>query len=260
LDEAGIRAIVRAFGEAAGRALKAGFRVLEIHAAHGYLLHSFLSPLSNHRQDAYGGSFEHRTRIVHEVLGEIRSVWPERYPLFLRISATDYAEGGWDPKQSVKLARQVQPLGVDLVDCSFGGLLPHVAVPFGPGYQAAFAERIKKETGILTGAVGMITAAEQAEHVLRTEQADVVVMAREAAAASVLAAGGGTQTGRRGALAEPVFEGEAVGPTATADPSGLPSSSLSASGLDHSRRLICRSRFEIEHFPIPRREAPAPSS
>lgn len=179
LDEAGIRAIVRAFGEAAGRALKAGFRVLEIHAAHGYLLHSFLSPLSNHRQDAYGGSFEHRTRIVHEVLGEIRSVWPARYPLFLRISATDYAEGGWDIEQSVELTRQAKPLGVDLVDCSSGGLLPGVAVPFGPGYQTAFAERIKREAGILTGAVGMISAAEQAEHVLRTGQADVVVMARE---------------------------------------------------------------------------------
>lgn len=179
LDEAGIRAIVRAFGEAAGRALKAGFRVIEIHSAHGYLLHSFLSPLSNHRQDAYGGSFENRTRILREVVREIRSQWPEWYPLFLRISATDYAEGGWDIEQSVELARQLKPLGVDLVDCSSGGLLPGVAIPFGPGYQTAFAERIKKEAGILTGAVGMITAAEQAEHVLRTGQADVVVMARE---------------------------------------------------------------------------------
>ncbi len=179
LDEASIRAIVRAFGEAAGRALKAGFRVLEIHSAHGYLLHSFLSPLSNRRQDAYGGSFENRTRILHEVVREIRSYWPEWYPLFLRISATDYAQGGWDIEQSVELARQMKPLGVDLVDCSSGGLLPGVAVPFGPGYQAAFAERIKKEAGILTGAVGMITAAEQAEHVLRTGQADVVLMARE---------------------------------------------------------------------------------
>jgi len=179
LDESGIRSVVRAFGEAADRALKAGFRVLEIHSAHGYLLHSFLSPLSNRRQDPYGGSFENRTRIVREVVNEVRSGWPEKYPLFLRISATDYVEGGWGIEQSVELARQVKPLGVDLVDCSSGGLLPHVTVPFGPGYQAAFAERIKKEAGMLTGAVGMITAAEQADHVLRTGQADVVVMARE---------------------------------------------------------------------------------
>jgi len=179
LDEAGIRAIARAFGEAAGRALKAGFRVLEIHSAHGYLLHSFLSPLSNQRQDTYGGSFENRTRIMRDVVREVRSYWPEWYPLFLRISATDHKEGGWDLEQSVELARQVKPLGVDLVDCSSGGLLPHVAIPFGPGYQTAFAERIRKEAGILTGAVGVITAAEQADHILRTDQADMVVMARE---------------------------------------------------------------------------------
>ena len=179
LDEGGIRGIVRAFGEAAVRALKAGFRVLEIHSAHGYLLHSFLSPLSNHRQDNYGGSFENRTRIIREVVREIRSRWPEWYPLFLRISATDYLEGGWDIEQSIELAGQVKGLGVDLVDCSSGGLLPSAVVPFGPGYQTAFAERIKREAGILTGAVGMITAAEQAEHILRTGQADMVVMARE---------------------------------------------------------------------------------
>jgi 2,4-dienoyl-CoA reductase-like NADH-dependent reductase (Old Yellow Enzyme family) len=179
LDEAGLRAIVRAFGEAAERALNAGFRVLEIHSAHGYLLHSFLSPLSNRRQDPYGGSFENRTRILREVVSEIRSRWPERYPLFLRISATDYLEGGWDVEQSVELARQVKPLGVDLVDCSSGGLLPQIAIPSGPGYQTPFAERIRKEAGILTGAVGMITAAEQADHIIRTGQADVVVLARE---------------------------------------------------------------------------------
>ena len=179
LDEAGIRAIVRAFGEAAQRALHAGFHVLEIHSAHGYLLHSFLSPLSNRRQDSYGGSFENRTRILREVVSEIRSPWPERYPLFLRISATDYLEGGWDLEQSVELARQVKPLGVDLVDCSSGGLLPHVAIPSGSGYQTPFAQRIRNEAGILTGAVGMITAAEQADHIIRTGQADVVVLARE---------------------------------------------------------------------------------
>jgi 2,4-dienoyl-CoA reductase-like NADH-dependent reductase (Old Yellow Enzyme family) len=179
LDEAAIRAIIRAFCEAAERALNAGFRVLEIHSAHGYLLHSFLSPVSNRREDSYGGSFENRTRILHEVVGEIRSRWPERYPLFLRISATDYVDGGWDVEQSVELARQVKPLGVDLVDCSSGGLLPHVAIPSGPGYQTPFAERLRTEAGILTGAVGMITAAEQADHIIRTGQADVVVLARE---------------------------------------------------------------------------------
>ncbi len=179
LNEAGIRRLVRAFGEAAERALNAAFRVLEIHSAHGYLLHSFLSPLSNRRQDSYGGSFENRTRILREVVSEIRSRWPERYPLFLRISATDYLQGGWDLEQSVELARQVKALGVDLVDCSSGGLLPQIAIPSGPGYQTPFAERIRRQAGILTGAVGMITAAEQADHILRTGQADVVVLARE---------------------------------------------------------------------------------
>jgi len=179
LDEAGIRGIVRSFGDAAVRALRAGFRVLEIHSAHGYLLHSFLSPLSNRRTDNYGGFFENRTRVVREVASEIRTHWPERYPLFLRISATDYVDGGWDLEQSVELAREVKPLGIDVIDCSSGGLVPTAVVPFGPGYQTAFAERVRKEAGILTGAVGMITAAEQADHILRSGQADMVVMARE---------------------------------------------------------------------------------
>lgn len=179
LDEAGIGCIVRAFGQAAERAFHAGLQVLEIHAAHGYLLHSFLSPLSNHRQDAYGGSFENRTRMLRDVAKEIRAQWPERYPLFLRVSCTDYAEGGWDVEQSVELARQVRSLGVDLVDCSSGGLIPNVKIPLGSGYQTGFAERIRKEAGILTGAVGMITAPEQADHIIRSGQADVVVMARE---------------------------------------------------------------------------------
>jgi 2,4-dienoyl-CoA reductase-like NADH-dependent reductase (Old Yellow Enzyme family) len=179
LDASGIGRVVRAFGEAARRALDAGFHVIEIHAAHGYLLHEFLSPLSNRRDDAYGGSFEHRTRILREVVEEIRRVWPERSPLFLRISATDYVEGGWDLEQSVELARQLKPLGVDLVDCSAGGLLPGIPIPAGPGYQTPFAERVRRETGVMTGAVGLITAPEQAEHILRTGQADVVVLARE---------------------------------------------------------------------------------
>jgi 2,4-dienoyl-CoA reductase-like NADH-dependent reductase (Old Yellow Enzyme family) len=179
LDEHCIRTVVRAFGDAARRALMAGFRFLEIHAAHGYLLHSFLSPLSNRREDRYGGCFENRTRIVCDVAHEVRSHWPESHPLFLRISATDYVEGGWDLEESVELARRVKLLGVDLVECSSGGLLPQVAIPAGPGYQTPFAQRLKNEAGILTGTVGLITAAEQADHIIRTGQADVVVLARE---------------------------------------------------------------------------------
>ncbi len=179
LDEAGIRRCLAAFAAAAKRALAAGFQVLEIHAAHGYLLHEFLSPLSNRRQDAWGGSFENRIRMVLETVTAVRAVWPERLPLLLRISATDWVEGGWDVEQSVELARRVSPLGVDLVDCSSGGLAPLAQLPTGPGYQTEFAARIRREAGIATGAVGMITSAEQAEHALRTGQADVVVLARE---------------------------------------------------------------------------------
>jgi 2,4-dienoyl-CoA reductase-like NADH-dependent reductase (Old Yellow Enzyme family) len=179
LDPNGIARLVRAFGAAARRALDAGFRVIEIHAAHGYLLHEFLSPLSNRREDSYGGSFERRTRIVREVVEEVRRVWPERSPLFLRISATDYLEGGWDSEQSVELAKQLKPLGVDVVDCSAGGLLPGIPIPAGPGYQTPFAERVRREAGVLTGAVGLIIAPEQADHILRTGQADLVVLARE---------------------------------------------------------------------------------
>ncbi len=179
LTEEGIRGIVTAFGRAAERACEAGFRVLEIHAAHGYLLHEFLSPLTNHREDDYGGSFEKRTRLVREVVSAVRSGWPERFPLFIRISATDWERGGWDIEQSVELVRQLRPLGIDLVDCSSGGTLPHTKIPTGPGYQTPFAERIRRETGILTGAVGMITSPVQADHIIRSGQADFVVLARE---------------------------------------------------------------------------------
>ena len=179
LDEAGIAAVVRAFGVAAERALAAGFRVAEIHGAHGYLLHEFYSPLSNHRTDQYGGSFVNRTRIVREVAEEVRRRWPERYPLFLRISASDWIEGGWDIEQSIELGRQVKPLGVDLIDASSGGAVPGATIPVGPGYQTPFAARIRREAGIMTGAVGMITSPQQADHILRTEQADLVLLARE---------------------------------------------------------------------------------
>ncbi len=179
LDEAGIRAIVRAFVAAARRAEAAGFRALEVHAAHGYLLHEFLSPLANRRDDAWGGSFENRTRLVREVVAAVRAAWPERLPLLVRISATDWAPAGWDPGQSVELARALRALGVDLVDVSSGGLVPNAPVPAGPGYQTAFAERIRREAGVATGAVGMIVSPEQADHVVRCGQADLVLLARE---------------------------------------------------------------------------------
>jgi 2,4-dienoyl-CoA reductase-like NADH-dependent reductase (Old Yellow Enzyme family) len=174
-----ISAIADAFGNAAQRALEAGFRVLEIHSAHGYFLHEFLSPLSNHRSDLYGGSFANRTRIVREVVAKVRRFWPERLPLFIRISATDWTEGGWDIEQAVELARGLRPLGVDLVDCSSGGNVADAKIPMGPGYQVQFAERIRRDAGILTGAVGMITDPHQADEIIRKGQADIVLLARE---------------------------------------------------------------------------------
>ncbi len=179
LDENGIAAIVDAFGDAANRAFHAGFEVIEIHAAHGYLLQEFLSPLSNHRTDRYGGSCENRTRIVRDVVQSIRRSWPERLPLFIRISSTDWVEGGWQVEDSVALAKILAPLGIDLIDCSSGGNVHDAKVPVGPGYQVQFAARIRRETGVLTGAVGMITEPQQAEAILRNGEADLIVMARE---------------------------------------------------------------------------------
>jgi 2,4-dienoyl-CoA reductase-like NADH-dependent reductase (Old Yellow Enzyme family) len=179
MDAATIRDVVNAFGTAASRALDAGFEVIEIHGAHGYLLHEFLSPLSNHRTDGYGGDCAGRTRILRDVVETIRRHWPERYPLFARFSVTDWVEGGWDVEQSVELARQLKPLGVDVIDCSSGGAVPRATIPLGPGYQTAAAATIKRETGIMTGAVGLITAPQQADHIIRTGQADVVLLARE---------------------------------------------------------------------------------
>jgi 2,4-dienoyl-CoA reductase-like NADH-dependent reductase (Old Yellow Enzyme family) len=179
LDRAGLAGVVKAFADAARRALAAGFRAVELHAAHGYLLHEFLSPLSNRREDAYGGSFENRARLAREVLAALRAVWPERLPLLVRVSATDWAEGGWDVEETVALARSLRELGADLVDVSSGGMVATAAVPAGPGYQTRFAERVRREAGVPTGAVGMITTPEQADHVLRTAQADLVLLARE---------------------------------------------------------------------------------
>jgi 2,4-dienoyl-CoA reductase-like NADH-dependent reductase (Old Yellow Enzyme family) len=175
----GIKNVVSAFAAAARRACEAGFRVIEIHAAHGYLIQEFLSPLSNRRTDAYGGSFENRTRLLREIVAAVRGVWPERAPLFVRISASDWIEGGWDIQQSVELARQLKELGADLIDCSSGGNVPGAEIPVGPGYQTPFAEQIRREANILTAAVGMITSPVQAEHILVTGQADAVMIARE---------------------------------------------------------------------------------
>lgn len=179
LTGAEIREVVEAFAAAARRAAEAGFDVVEIHSAHGYLLHEFLSPLANRRDDQYGGSFENRTRIVRELVAAVRKVWPESRPLFLRISSTDWVPGGWDVEQSVELARQVRALGVDLMDCSSAGIVPGAKIPLGPGYQTAFAERIRREAGIATGTVGLITEPIQADHIIRTGQADLVLLARE---------------------------------------------------------------------------------
>jgi 2,4-dienoyl-CoA reductase-like NADH-dependent reductase (Old Yellow Enzyme family) len=175
----GIQEIIGAFAHAARRACEAGFRVLEVHGAHGYLIHEFLSPLSNHRDDAYGGSFENRTRFIREIVTAVRASWPKGAPLFVRISATDWVEGGWDLQQSIELARELKRLGVDLIDCSSGGSVPHAKIPAGPGYQTPFARQIREKAEILTGAVGMITSPIQAEQIIATGEADAILIARE---------------------------------------------------------------------------------
>jgi 2,4-dienoyl-CoA reductase-like NADH-dependent reductase (Old Yellow Enzyme family) len=167
------------FRAAAGRALAAGFQVLEIHMAHGYLLHEFLSPLANRREDNYGGSLENRLRFPLRVTRAVREEWPAELPLFVRISATDWAPDGWDMDQSVLLARQLKALGVDLIDCSSGAVVPHESIPAGPGFQVPFAARIRAETGLASGAVGFILEPAQAEQIVATGQADVVLLARQ---------------------------------------------------------------------------------
>ncbi len=179
LDDAGNAGIVQAFVEAAERSLAAGFKVAEVHAAHGYLLHQFLSPLSNQREDRYGGSFDNRIRLLLEVTTAVREVWPEELPLFVRLSATDWVDDGWNADETVELARRLRDIGVDLIDVSSGGTAANADIPVGPGYQTQFAERVRKEAGIATGTVGMITEAVQAEHILRTGQADLILLARE---------------------------------------------------------------------------------
>jgi len=174
-----VSAIVEAFAAAARRALRAGFDVVEVHAAHGYLIHEFLSPLSNARTDRYGGSFENRIRLCLEVVQAVRRVWPAERPMFIRISCTDWVDGGWDIEQTVELARRVKAHGVDLVDCSSGGNVPGAAIPLAPGYQVPFAERIRREASIATGAVGLITTSSEADDIVRSGRADCVFLARE---------------------------------------------------------------------------------
>ncbi|MFZ0490295.1 MAG: NADPH dehydrogenase NamA [Salegentibacter sp.] len=179
LDKAGMEKVVKDFKAAAQRALEAGFKLIEIHAAHGYLLHEFLSPLSNQRTDEYGGSFENRSRLLLEVTTAVREVWSQDLPLFVRISATDWVQNGWNEKESVKLARILKGHGVDLIDCSSGGLVPHAQIPVKKGYQVGFSAKIKREAGIMTGAVGLITEPDEAEDVLSEHKADLVLLARE---------------------------------------------------------------------------------
>ncbi len=179
LTIAGIKKVKDDFKAAAERALAAGFKVLEIHAAHGYLLNEFLSPFTNKRSDEYGGCFENRIRLLCEIVDEIQTVWPANLPLFVRISATEWVDGGWDGDDSVKLAVILKAKEIDVIDCSTGGNIPNVKIPLTPGYQVAFAEKIKQSTGIATAAVGLITSAQQAEDILQKQQADLIFFARE---------------------------------------------------------------------------------
>ncbi len=179
LTKEGIEKVKADFKAATVRAIAAGYQVIELHGAHGYLIHQFLSPLSNHRKDEYGGSFENRIRLLLEVIECVQDAWPTENPLFVRISATDWAEGGWTPEESVRLSAVLKNKGVDLVDTSSGGLAVQQQIPVFPGYQVQFAESIKTETGMPTGAVGLITQAQQAEDILKNGQADLIFLARE---------------------------------------------------------------------------------
>lgn len=174
-----IEEVIEQFARAAKLALRAGFRVLEIHAAHGYLLHEFLSPLCNVRDDEYGGSLENRMRLTLRITERVRAAWPDELPLFVRVSATDWAEGGWNLDETIEFAKRLKALGVDLIDCSSGGAVPHAKIELGPGYQVPFARGIRERAGIATGAVGLITTAQQAEDILAREDADAVLLARQ---------------------------------------------------------------------------------
>ena len=179
LNLSGIQEVIAAFRSAATRCIAAGYQVIELHLAHGYLVHEFLSPLANHRTDDYGGSLEHRARLAREIARAVRTVWPDRLPLLARISATDWADGGWTTVESVQLAKWLREDGVDLIDCSSGGAVSGVHIPIGPGYQVPFARQVRKEAGMPTAAVGMITDAAQAETIVASGDADMVFLARE---------------------------------------------------------------------------------
>ena len=179
LDSTGIAKVIEDFSSAARRARDAGFDVIELHAAHGYLLHQFLSPLSNQRRDAYGGSLENRARLLREVIAAVRETWPAPMPLWVRLSGSDWAPGGWDIDECVELARVLREEGVDVIDVSSGGTVPHPKIPLGPGYQVPFAARIRREAGIPTATVGLITEPRQADGILQRGDADVIEMARE---------------------------------------------------------------------------------
>ncbi len=180
MNKQDVNKVIDDFKAATKRALEAGYKVLEIHGAHGYLLHQFLSPLCNHRTDEYGGSFENRTRLLLEVVDAVNTEWPNDLPLFVRVSGTDWAEGGWNEDETVELAKLLKEKGVDIIDCSSGGAVSHQKIPVGPNYQVPIAERVKKEAHIATGAVGLITDAHQAEEIIKEGKADLVFFAREA--------------------------------------------------------------------------------
>jgi 2,4-dienoyl-CoA reductase-like NADH-dependent reductase (Old Yellow Enzyme family) len=179
LDEEGLQRVFDAFRDSTRRSQAAGFKVVEIHAAHGYLLHQFLSPLINHRDDAYGGSLENRMRFPLEIVEIVRQEWPEELPLLVRISATDWMEGGWDLEQSIEFCKECKKRGVDLIDCSSGGAVPGAKIELAPGYQVPFAEGVRNDAGIPTGAVGLITEPEHAQEIIASERADVILLARE---------------------------------------------------------------------------------
>jgi 2,4-dienoyl-CoA reductase-like NADH-dependent reductase (Old Yellow Enzyme family) len=179
LDLPGIRKVINDFRTAAARARQAGYQVLEIHAAHGYLIHQFLSPLSNRRTDEYGGTYENRTRLIREITSQTRAVWPDNLPLFVRLSCTDYVEGGWNVDETIQLSALLKNLGADLIDCSSGGAVPYAKIPFGPGYQVGFAGQVRHQAGVMTGAVGLITAAKQAEEILANGHADLILIGRQ---------------------------------------------------------------------------------
>ena len=179
LTEPQIKNLIEQFRTATERSLRAGFKVVELHMAHGYLLHEFLSPLSNHRHDQYGGSLENRMRLPIEICAAVRKVWPNDLPLFVRISASDWVDGGWSVAESIEFVKAVKKIGVDLIDVSSGGAIPNVKMNIGPGYQVSFAAKIRQATQVLTGAVGMITESHQAEQILEEGSADVIFLARE---------------------------------------------------------------------------------